>query len=129
MYRIVLLSSLVLFVARADHNHDWNYEEFGPDVWSEIYPTCGGQRQSPINILTACTTYKEFQPFMFGSAYFEKQNFTLMNNGHTIIGTVINETNLPAFRLIGGDLNDTFEFNSFHLHWGQNHKSGSEHEV
>jgi carbonic anhydrase len=120
---------LGLLVAQADHYHDWDYEELGPDVWSEIYPTCGGQRQSPINILTACTMYKDFQPFVYGSAYNEQHNFTLRNNGHTIIGTVINETKLPAFRLTGGDLDGTFEFNSFHLHWGQNHKSGSEHEL
>jgi carbonic anhydrase len=125
MYRIVLLLSLVLFVVHAD----WNYAENGPDVWSEMYPTCGGQRQSPIDILTACTTYENFQPFALGSAYNEQHNFTLRNNGHTIIGTVINETKLPAFRLTGGDLNGTFEFVNFHLHWGQNHKSGSEHEV
>ncbi|CAF0823543.1 unnamed protein product [Adineta steineri] len=112
-----------------EHTHDWNYDEFGPDVWSEKYPTCGGQLQSPINILTACTVYKNFTSFIFASGYNEQHNFTLTNNGHTIIGTFNNEPKLSAFRVMGGDLNGIFEFVNFHLHWGENHKSGSEHEV
>ncbi len=129
MYRILFLLSWFCFLIYADQNHTWNYEEYGPDVWSETYPTCGGQLQSPINILTACTVYKNFTPFIFGSEYNEQHNFTLTNNGHTIIGTFNNEINLPDFRLTGGDLNGTFEFVNFHLHWGENAKSGSEHEV
>jgi carbonic anhydrase len=113
----------------AQHDLDWNYEGNGPDVWSEIYPACGGQLQSPINILTACTVYKNFTPFKLGSGYNENHNFTLTNNGHTIVGTFNNESKLSAFRLTGGDLNGTFEFVNFHLHWGENHKSGSEHDV
>jgi len=129
MYRILFLLSSVCFLIYADENHSWNYAANGPDVWSVTYPTCGGQLQSPINILTACTVYKNFTPFVFGSEYNEQHNFTLTNNGHTIIGIFNNENKLPAFRLTGGDLNGTFEFISFHLHWGENQKSGSEHEV
>ncbi len=129
MCGIVFLFSFVFVVVDADYNLDWNYGDYGPDVWSERYPTCGGQLQSPINILTACTMYRNFTPFLFGSDYSEQHNFTLRNNGHTIIGTFDNETQLPFFQLNGGDLNGTFEFVNFHLHWGENHKSGSEHEV
>jgi len=129
MNKILFILSSIFFLIYADQNQSWNYAENGPDVWSETYPTCGGQSQSPINILTACTVYKNFTPFIFGSGYNEEHNFTLTNNGHTIIGTFNNETKLPAFRLTGGDLNGTFEFVNFHLHWGENQKSGSEHEV
>lgn len=116
-------------VIYASHDHDWNYEEYGPDVWSEKYPVCAGVSQSPINILTACTTYKSFTPFVFTSAYNEHYDFTLKNNGHTIIGTFDNAIQSPALKLTGGDLNGAFQFVNFHLHWGENHKSGSEHEV
>jgi len=127
MSRVVYLLSLVFLIIHADH--EWDYSAYGPDVWSEWYPTCGGQLQSPINILTACTTYKNFTPFRFPSGYNEEHNFTLTNNGHTIIGTFNNESTFADFILTGGDLNGTFEFVNFHLHWGENHKSGSEHEV
>ena len=45
------------------------------------------------------------------------------------MGTLNDPLKLAAFRLAGGGLNGTFEFVNFHLHWGENHKSGSEHEV
>ncbi|CAF1174857.1 unnamed protein product [Adineta ricciae] len=101
----------------------------GPDVWSELYPTCGGQQQSPINILTACTTYRKFPSFAFESGYYHQHNFSLLNNGHTIVGTFASEKQLSSLRLRGGDLKGTFDFVNFHLHWGENHKSGSEHEI
>ncbi|CAF2726792.1 unnamed protein product [Rotaria sp. Silwood2] len=129
MYRILFFISYFFFVTCVDHAHEWDYGEYGPDVWYERYPTCGGQLQSPINILTACTTYKHFTSFIFGSGYNEQHSFNLKNNGHTIVGTFNNEPNLSALRLTGGDLKDTLEFVNFHLHWGENHKSGSEHEV
>ena len=124
--------SFILFFfisASAEHDHDWNYGEYGPDVWSERYPTCADEQQSPINVLTACTVYKNFAPFTFASGYENQHSFTLLNNGHTILGRFNNDSQLSALRLNGGDLNGTFEFVNFHLHWGENHKSGSEHEV
>lgn len=117
------------FLSNANHVHEWNYDENGPDVWSEKFPICAGQFQSPINILTACTVYKNFTPFEFQSGFTERHNFTLLNNGHTISVTFNVEQNLKTLRMTGGNLNGTFEMVNFHLHWGQNHKSGSEHEV
>lgn len=125
----LLIFVLLFFPVHSNHVHDWNYDEYGPAVWSERYPICGGERQSPIDIRTACTTYKSFQSFVFGSDYNVQHNFTLKNNGHTIMGTLNDPLKLAAFRLAGGGLNGTFEFVNFHLHWGENHKSGSEHEV
>jgi carbonic anhydrase len=109
--------------------NQWNYGQLGPDIWSDYYPLCAGKSQSPINILTACTIYKKFQPFEFTSSYDEKHYFTLMNNGHTIIGTLNNEYKQSSIRLTGGGLNGIFDFVNFHLHWGENYKSGSEHQM
>jgi carbonic anhydrase len=115
--------------ANGDYPQHWNYDAYGPDVWFERYPSCAGHLQSPIDIRTACTIYKNIDPFIFALGYNEQHNFTLRNNGHTIIGTYNNESRLSAFRLSGGDLDGTFEFVNFHLHWGENHRTGSEHEV
>ena len=106
----------------------WNYDEQGPDVWSDEYPSCAGQAQSPIDIRTACTTYQSFPSFEFSTGYNEVQNFTLINNGHTISG-VLSKEDLSRLTIIGGGLDGTFVFSSFHFHWGENYKSGSEHQV
>lgn len=108
-----LIFVLLFSTIQADQSHDWNYDEYGPDVWSERYPVCGGKRQSPINIRIACTTHRSLQSFVFGSDYQVQHNFTLKNNGHTIMGILYDPLKLPAFQ------NGTFEFVNFHLHWSE----------
>lgn len=129
MYQVLFFITVFLPVLYTVHINDWDYGEHGPDAWDETYPTCGGQVQSPINILTACTVYKNFSSFTFGSGYAEEHHFTLTNNGHTIVGTFNSEAKLPTLSLISDSINGTLDFVNFHLHWGENHRSGSEHEV
>jgi carbonic anhydrase len=109
-------------------DHRWNYRVLGPDVWKDFYPTCGSTAQSPIIIKTECTIYQSNLPFQFSSAYNLTQDFLLTNNGHTIIGEQINRTAFPLI-LSGGGLTETFTFKNFHLHWGENYNSGSEHQM
>jgi carbonic anhydrase len=106
----------------------WDYSALGPDVWKDFFPACGGSSQSPINIKTACTTFKSFEPFHFSSEYDSVQDFILTNNGHTIAAVQTNKTAFPM-QLTGGGLSGTFAFEGFHLHWGENYNSGSEHQV
>lgn len=108
---------------------EWNYQSLGPDIWSEFYPSCAGQSQSPINILTACTTFQDLPSFSFAPAYDEPFNFTVQNNGHTVIGTLLGHHPASVVQLTGGGLDGTFEFVNFHLHWGENYRAGSEHHV
>jgi carbonic anhydrase len=121
----ILFNSINIFSTAGPH---WNYGELGPDVWADLYPTCGGNAQSPINIKTACTTYQTFESFQFSSAYDLKQDFIVTNDGHTIVGTQINASVFPL-TLSGGGLSDIFIFKNFHLHWGENYHSGSEHQM
>lgn len=109
--------------------NQWNYGQLGPDIWSDHYPQCAGKSQSPINILTACTIPRKFTPFQFTSSEGEKHHFTLKNNGHTIIATINSEYRQSPVSFTGGGLNGTFEFVNFHLHWGENYRSGSEHQM
>ncbi|CAF1238949.1 unnamed protein product [Rotaria magnacalcarata] len=106
-------------------NGAWNYRRFGPDVWSKTYPQCAGNSQSPINIKTACTIQKNFNPFNFTPNYNEEFNFTLSNDGHTMVVTY----NGPKLLLNGADLNGNYQFVNFHLHWGPNENVRSEHQV
>ena len=121
----ILLCTINIALAADPH---WDYGELGPDVWGDLFPTCKGQAQSPINILTACTSYQAFAPFQFSSAYALLQNFTIANNGHTLIGKQVNATAYPLL-LTGGGLTELFIFDNFHLHWGENFRSGSEHQM
>jgi len=124
IFNIVFL----LIIIHQSITSDWNYGEEGPDVWSDDYPLCSGRSQSPINIRTACTIYQPFKPFQFSSGYDQLQNFTLINNGHTISGALTNG-NSSILTLTGGGLIGTYRFSSFHFHWGENYKSGSEHQM
>lgn len=121
-------SVLVFLVICYGHSqgNEWNYNELGPDVWGEIEPACNGQRQSPINIRTHCTIQDKFPEFSFSQLHNQQINFTLTNNGHTIKAAT---SSSPSLTLSGAKLGAVFSFDSFHLHWGPNHKSGSEHQV
>ncbi|CAF0825193.1 unnamed protein product [Adineta steineri] len=106
----------------------WNYADEGPDVWSDLYPACAGSSQSPINIDTTTTAHSAFTKYYFAPSYHVAHNFQFINNGHTIVGTYTgSDASIPSFT--GGGLNGTYTFSSFHLHWGENYKSGSEHQV
>lgn len=107
---------------------DWNYNEHGPDIWSELnsnYRSCNGTRQSPINIKTKCAIYKNFDSFKFTDSHSDEINFLITNNGHTITLEIDN----PQLSIQGGDLNGIFYFENVHLHWGPNYNTGSEHQM
>ncbi|CAF3681925.1 unnamed protein product [Adineta steineri] len=124
-----LFNTIVLFaIIHQLIASEWNYGSEGPDVWSDTNPLCAGHSQSPISITTACTAYKNFSPFGFSKAYSEAQNFKIINTGHTISGTYTGSDS-SIFTLTGGDLVGSYVFSSFHLHWGENYKSGSEHQI
>jgi len=124
IFHVVFLLTLI----HQSMTSEWDYGHHGPDVWSEIYPSCAGSSQSPINIRTPCTTYQSFEPFQFSSFYDQFQDFTLINNGHTISGTLTSGDS-SSLTLTEGGLSGTYQFSSFHFHWGENYNSGSEHEV
>jgi carbonic anhydrase len=131
MYLDIVFVAVVLFYSihiSLSFDPHWNYRELGPDVWKDFYPTCGSTAQSPINIKTQCTTYQSYLPFQFSSAYNLTQYFLLKNNGHTIVAEQMNKTAFPLI-LSGGGLNEAFTFKNFHLHWGENYNSGSEHQL
>lgn len=106
----------------------WDYHALGPDVWGDSFPLCRSRSQSPININPACTQYEPIAPFQFTPAYSTAQNLTLFNNGRTILGTSTGNGATPLL-LTGGGLNGTYQFYNLHLHWGENYRTGSEHQV
>lgn len=75
--------------------------------WSSAYPTCGGQRQSPVNLVHA--TLKAY-PKLELSNYGNIDRMTVTNNGHT--GTCFNLTFL-TFNNVNGSTVEAMQFFPF----------------
>ena len=99
----------------------------GCDAYVE---TCAGDRQSPIDILTAnAITYHGDEILDFGTNYCDDINGKFINNGHTLKFETSDGT--PASNYItGGPLGDSkYYFLQFHFHWGSVDTQGSEHLI
>ena len=106
---------------------EWNYSNLGPDVWPDLYSACGGSEQSPIDISPVKTRFQRFSRFNLSPSYFTTRQFRLLNNGHSISATLVNQSS--TLSVTGGGLPGTYRFVNFHFHWGENYASGSEHRV
>uniref|UniRef100_A0A8C5HN31 Carbonic anhydrase n=1 Tax=Gouania willdenowi TaxID=441366 RepID=A0A8C5HN31_GOUWI len=81
-----------------------------PSHWAALFPSCGGLRQSPINIVSSKVHVNSaLPPFDF--------------IGHT------NTLNITSVRLTGGALPGHYRASQFHFHWGGNGNPGSEHTI
>nr|XP_058913764.1 carbonic anhydrase 12 isoform X5 [Kogia breviceps] len=104
----------------------WTY--IGPDgeeSWSRSYPSCGGLRQSPIDLHDDILQYNaSLVPLGFqGYSESANQQFVLTNNGHSV------KLKLPKDMNIQG-LGARYNASQLHLHWGdQKDPHGSEHTV
>ncbi|CAF1043013.1 unnamed protein product [Didymodactylos carnosus] len=109
----------------------WSYDD--PSKWSEHFPAARGLSQSPINIELDKTVAQLYPPFVFSPNYnTDEVLFTLTNTGHQVAVTLAgstNKENQTDLSFTGGGLTGTFHFVNFHLHWGQNDRHGSEHEI
>ncbi|XP_053474679.1 carbonic anhydrase-like isoform X2 [Ictalurus furcatus] len=96
----------------------------GPAAWNEVNSVCGGNRQSPINIVTK-KTKKESSLTAFKFTGYDKI-FTSMlkNNGRTV------SLDIPLGATVsGGNLLHTYNAIQLHFHWGNNGSPGSEHTL
>uniref|UniRef100_A0A8C4X8B9 Carbonic anhydrase n=1 Tax=Erpetoichthys calabaricus TaxID=27687 RepID=A0A8C4X8B9_ERPCA len=93
--------------------------------WAEMYPDCGRNAQSPINIETQSTKYdpslQPIKPLGYDSKLGEY--FNLSNNGHTVV------MSLPNYMSLEG-LPKKYSAVQLHLHWGsRGTEEGSEHQL
>lgn len=66
----IFASVAPLVASDGAEGHPWGYrdndEDFAsPDQWYEYYPTCGGERQSPIDIVPSENNNPSGPPFYF----------------------------------------------------------------
>ncbi|XP_065430842.1 carbonic anhydrase 14 isoform X3 [Chrysemys picta bellii] len=110
----------------ANHGSHWTYKgPHGQAHWSDDYPDCGGQAQSPIDIQTKSVQHDPALPPIEPQGYRSPGDgaFTLLNNGHTV------EMSLPPSMFLRG-LPQTYAAVQLHFHWGSRGQTGgSEHQV
>ncbi|XP_046402849.1 carbonic anhydrase-like isoform X2 [Ischnura elegans] len=101
----------------------------GPDTWAQNYPTCGGDRQSPINI--NLNTVKLPPPGVEDAPFFKYYDapplqLTVANSGHSIKLTG-NWSKERRPRVSGFVLPGEYALAEIHFHWGADDEEGSEH--
>ena len=80
MWAETLIFPILLATIPLCYAAEWDY---GDTNWTTEYPSCGGSKQSPINIDTDTTMSADYSDFMFSIGYKVAQVGTLENNGHT----------------------------------------------
>ncbi|XP_019373552.1 PREDICTED: carbonic anhydrase 9 [Gavialis gangeticus] len=94
-------------------------------AWSQGFPHCSGQKQSPINIVTEAALFSpQMQPIrLSGYNLPSSEQLKLKNNGHTVM------LRLPATLTMSGSDGQQYRAVQLHLHWGSPTGPGSEHTV
>lgn len=119
---------LSVFAVDFATSQEWSYGgETGPDHWSDSYPNCGGQNQSPIDIDSQSTTTVQGLDLIYTN-YDQPIDgqFTVTNNGHSV------QISIPVGSGISIDhglLPSTYTLAQFHFHWGSDDSVGSEHNL
>ncbi|XP_018328028.1 carbonic anhydrase 15-like isoform X2 [Agrilus planipennis] len=118
---------IILLTGQLTNGHHWGYSTEEQAKWKEHYKSCGGHRQSPINIYDA--TGKRLNPFKLQN-YRDPLPGPLMlhNNGHTVVLQIAHPRRGQSVPYItGGWLSKSYQFESLHFHWGERSDFGSEH--
>ncbi|XP_055037133.2 carbonic anhydrase IV c [Misgurnus anguillicaudatus] len=85
---------------------------------------CGGQSQSPINIVTHIAKYESKLTSFIFEGHKDAINISVENHENSV------HFSLPSsVRVTGGGLTATYKAVQFHLHWGDDKEPGSEHAV
>jgi len=122
---------LIIFINCA-HSQHWTYEE--QPSWSEDYPSCAGQHQSPIEIESFKALHNPHLNLVFTNYKLPSIEYQANNTGHTImLAYTGHHPVLPLTPTLSGSaLNDGhYHLDQLHFHWGQNSKDvmGSEHSI
>jgi carbonic anhydrase len=123
---IYILLVIIKFSACHNGTHEWCYRnptdligQVLPSSWYKHYPQCGGNKQSPINVVTAQAHYEPtLSPISIKSnTSSSNEAWLVSNNGHTV--------KLESNRTYSFAMNATVSsFLQMHLHW-----RGSEHKI
>ncbi|XP_028679897.1 carbonic anhydrase 15 [Erpetoichthys calabaricus] len=117
-------------MCQSSESAKWCYnsqsKDCGASKWKDIEPTCGGMKQSPINIVrTKAQRNNSLEAFQFiGYDTAPSGKWTIVNNGHAL------QVNLQGeISISGGGLPARYNALQFHFHWGRESGNGSEHTI
>ncbi|XP_060768190.1 carbonic anhydrase 4-like [Neoarius graeffei] len=121
---IICLSLLAFFPPCYQSQMSCTQSCKGLAAWNEMTGTCGGNRQSPINIVTKKTKQDSSLTAFKFTDYDKTFNTMLKNTGETV------SLDIPLGASVsGGNLSHTYNAFQLHFHWGNNGSSGSEHTL
>uniref|UniRef100_A0A669PZY0 carbonic anhydrase n=1 Tax=Phasianus colchicus TaxID=9054 RepID=A0A669PZY0_PHACC len=110
----------------------WCYDsqdpKCGPSHWKELKDTCGGDKQSPVNIDRRWLQ----RDGSLGDIIFEGYDqappgkWRLLNDGHTVMLSLESTEHIA---ISGGGLPGRYRALQLHFHWGSPSSNGSEHAV
>ncbi len=118
--RILTVATLFFGIAAS---LEWSYSN--QTAWPLLSgSSCGGMRQSPINIeVVNVQASEDLEALVFNNGWDEQVDGTLTNTGHTVqfspSTTVANIANHKG----------TYDLKQFHFHWGVEDSDGSEHRI
>ncbi|RNA03305.1 carbonic anhydrase [Brachionus plicatilis] len=107
---------------------EWGYQgEYGPLNWCSKFPHAAGNAQSPIDIQDKDAVFDQNltkKPLKF---FYDAQNFTtIVNTGSSFKISGLESANSGV---VGGAVQDEHKFLQFHMHWGKDGSTGSEHLI
>ncbi|XP_072207483.1 carbonic anhydrase 15-like isoform X3 [Excalfactoria chinensis] len=122
-------------VIQAAAGGQWCYDsqdpKCGPNHWKELKATCGGDKQSPVNIDRRWLQ----RDSSLGDIIFEGYDqappgkWRLLNDGHTVMLSLETEPGDEHIAISGGGLPGRYRALQLHFHWGSPTRNGSEHTV
>ncbi|KAL2103612.1 hypothetical protein ACEWY4_000480 [Coilia grayii] len=124
----VIICGLINYASAGVDGIPWTYLEGALDQmhWTEEYPACGGQKQSPIDIQRRNVRHNPDMRELVLSGYDEiRGKFLMTNNGHSV------QIDLPPSMVITEGLSNRYTAVQMHLHWGgwDLEESGAEHTL
>uniref|UniRef100_A0A8D0F1Z9 Carbonic anhydrase n=1 Tax=Strix occidentalis caurina TaxID=311401 RepID=A0A8D0F1Z9_STROC len=103
-----------------------NLNHWRPSEWHRSYPIAQGNRQSPIDIVSARAVYDpNLKPLII--SYESCTSLNISNNGHSVMVEFEDTDDKTA--ISGGPFENPFRLKQFHFHWGTKHSQGSEHTI
>uniref|UniRef100_A0ABM5F1Q4 Carbonic anhydrase n=1 Tax=Pogona vitticeps TaxID=103695 RepID=A0ABM5F1Q4_9SAUR len=125
----------LLVVIHAGTAGTWCYDsqdpKCGPLHWKDIASHCGGQNQSPINIVRRkAQRDKNLEDILFeGYDQAPTGRWRLLNDGHTVVMNLDGASTAEQINITRGGLDDVYRALQFHFHWGDLNRNGSEHTI
>lgn len=111
----------------------YGYEENnGPSTWPSVFPSAGGNNQSPINLQErwAIIRRSEMEPMLKFSNEIHTMpcEMKIYNNGQSV-AIYANWANGKRPVLFGGPLKEDYCFQNIRFRWGPNDTEGTEHMI